>query len=170
MTEPKEKHDPFAFLAPRAVDWRELAAEDPADNGKQEETRKAKDELKSVLLTSLQMQHLVVLAGSGCSQSAGGPSMQDLWNEAVGKEPTKSATTVATKVNHDLTKQNIEAFLSRVEAFLQVTQDAEVNRFLDSSKQVILDKCSTFLETDKLGDHKTSFCIGSRVAVFEISA
>lgn len=155
MTTPEEKTVPTAFRAPGTDDWRELVARNADDKDQQEKTRKAKDELKSVLLTSLQMQHLVVLAGSGCSQSAGGPSMRDLWNEAVGKEPTKSAKAVASKVNHDLTKQNIEAFLSRVEAFLQVTQDTEINRFLDSSKQVILDKCSAFLDADKLGAHKT---------------
>jgi len=155
MPTAEQKTAPTAFRVPGLVEWRELVAADPADKGKQEETRKAKDELKSVLLTSLQMQHLVVLAGSGCSQSAGGPSMQDLWNEAVGKEPTKSAKAVASKVSHDLTIQNIEAFLSRIEAFLQVTQDTEINRFLDSSKQAILDKCSAFLAADKLGAHKT---------------
>ena len=63
-----------AFRAPRADDWRELVAENTDDRDQQEEARKANGELKNVLLVSLQMQHLVVLAGSGCSQSAGGPS------------------------------------------------------------------------------------------------
>jgi len=143
-----------AFLAPGAGDWRELVAENAADNDQQDEVRKAKDELKNMLLASLQMQHLVVLAGSGCSRSTGGPSMQDLWNGAVGEKPTDAAVATAKKVNHDLKDHNIEAFLSRVEAFLQVTQDAEVSNFLDSSKQLILDKCSAFLDPDKLRDHK----------------
>ena len=155
MTAPEQKTVASAFRAPSAVDWRELVAEDVADKAKQEEARKAKDELKNVLLASLQMQHLVVLAGSGCSQSAGGPSMQDLWNGAVGEEPTAGAKATAGKVNHDLKDQNIEAFLSRVEAFLQVNPDTVVSDFLDSSKQVILDKCSTFLDLKKLETHKT---------------
>lgn len=144
-----------AFRAPSAADWRELVAESGADKEQEENARKARDELKNVLLASLQMQHLVVLAGSGCSQSAGGPSMQDLWNGAVGKEPTVDAKAAAKKVNHDLKDQNIEALLSKIEAFLQVNQDKDVSAFLDSSKQVILDKCSAFLESGKLGDHKT---------------
>jgi len=155
MTAPEQKKVASAFWAPGAVDWRELAAEDVADKAKQEEARKAKGELKNVLLASLQMQHLVVLAGSGCSQSAGGPSMQDLWNGAVGEEPTADAKAAAGKVNHNLTVRNIEALLSRVEAFLQVNQDEDVSNFLDSSKQVILDRCSAFLDPKKLQTHKT---------------
>ena len=140
---------------PGAVDWRELVAENAADKDKQEEVRKAKDELKNVLLASLQMQNLLVLAGSGCSQSAGGPSMKDLWNGAVGEAPTARANATAGKVNHDPADQNIEAFLSRIEAFLQVNQDADVSAFLDASKQVILDKCSRFLDPENLETHKT---------------
>ena len=155
MTAPERETVASAFWAPGTDGWRELVAENADDKDQQEETRRAKDELKNMLLASLQMQHLVVLAGSGCSQSAGGPSMQDLWNGAVGGEPTVEATTAARKVNHDLNDQNIEAFLSRVEAFLQVTQDNDVSNFLKSSKQVILDKCSAFLDPGKLGDHKT---------------
>ncbi len=155
MTAPEGKTVVTAFRAPGAVEWRQLIVENAADKAEQEETRNAKDELKSVLLASLQMQHLVVLAGSGCSRSAGGPSMQDLWNGAVGENPTDAAKATAGKVNHALNDRNIEAFLSRVEAFLQVNQDEGVSAFLDSSKQVILAECSAFLDPEKLEAHKT---------------
>lgn len=155
MTEPERMTATSALRTPGAVDWRELVVGDAADKDKQEEAHKAKDELKNMLLASLQMQNLVVLAGSGCSLSAGGPSMQDLWVGAVGDKPTDGTIETAQKVNHDLTDRNIEGFLSRVEAFLQVNQDDGVGEFLDSSKQVILDKCSGFLDPDKLGAHKT---------------
>ena len=155
MIAPEQKTVTSALRAPGAVGWRELVAENAAGKDKQEEVRKAKDELKNVLLASLQMQNLVVLAGSGCSRSADGPSMNDLWNGAVGEAPTANANATARKVNHSLHDQNIETFLSRVEAFLQVNEDADVRAFLDSSKQVILDKCSTFLDPKKLETHKT---------------
>lgn len=142
------------FHTPGTGDWQALDTESAGDES-QEGVRKAKDELKNMLLASLQMQHLVVLAGSGCSRSAGGPSMQDIWNRAVGKKPTEDAKETAKKVNHDLADKNIEALLSRVEAFLQVNQDEAVRKFLGSSKQVILDQCSTFLDPDKLNDHET---------------
>lgn len=154
-TDPEQQKAALAFRAPGSGDWRALAAESADDESQQEEMRKAKDELKNALLASLQMQNLVVLAGSGCSRSAGGPSMLDLWNSAVGEEPKKEAKETAKKVNHDLADKNIEALLSRVEAFLQVNQDAAVSKFLNSSKQVILDQCSTFLDPDRLNDHET---------------
>lgn len=155
MTTPEQQKVVSAFRSPGSGDWRELVAESADDKGQQEEVRKAKDELKNMLLASLQMQHLVVLAGSGCSRSADGPSMQDLWNGAVGEEPTDGARETAEKVNHDLEDKNIEAFLSRVEAFLQVNQDEAVSTFLNSSKQVILEQCSQFLDPGKLKDHET---------------
>lgn len=155
MTVPERKTVTPAFKAPGVVDWRELMAVKSADKGKQEESRNAKEELKNALLTSLQMQNLAVLAGSGCSQSAEGPSMQDLWNGAVGEKPTNAATATAKKVYYDLNDQNIEAFLSKVEAFLQVNHDKDVSDFLYISKQAILDKCSAFLDPQKLEAHKT---------------
>lgn len=144
-----------AFRVPGSDNWRDLAAEDPKDENAKREVRNAKDELKNMLLSSLQMQHLVVLAGSGCSLSAGGPSMRDLWNGAVGEEPTVDAKKTATKVNHDLKNTNIEAFLSRVEAFLQVSEDEAVSAFLNRSKDSILKKCSQFLEPGKIKNHET---------------
>lgn len=81
--------------------------------------------------------------------------MQDLWIGAVGKEPTDTAKATAKKVKHELVNQNIEAFLSRIEAFLQVDPDDKVvSTFLDASKQVILNKCSEFLDPAKLAAHK----------------
>ena len=155
MTVPERKTETSAFRAPGAADWRELVADNADDKEQQEKARTAKDELKNVLLASLQMQHLVVLAGSGCSLSAGGPSMLHLWHDAVGETPSDMAKDTARKVNHDLTNTNIEAFLSRIEAFLQVNDDIEVAAFLNSSKKVILEKCSALLNPEKLVAHKT---------------
>lgn len=155
MTAPERKTVTSAFRTPGATDWRELVADNADGKDQQEKARTARDELKNVLLASLQMQHLVVLAGSGCSLSAGGPSMLDLWNDAVGESPSDIATDTSRKVNHDLTNTNIEVFLSRIEAFLQVREDKEVATFLNSSKKVILEKCSAFLNPEKLVAHKT---------------
>lgn len=99
MTASERKTVASAFRAPGALDWRELVAVNASAKDKQEETRRAKDELKNVLLASLQMQNLVVLAGSGCSQSAGEPSVQDLWNGAVGEEPTDAANRCKSAIS-----------------------------------------------------------------------
>lgn len=157
MTEPNAEQAETigAFRAPGAVDWRQLAAPGDAEDSQKNEAKSHKDELNNALLASLQMQHLVVLAGSGCSLSAGGPSMLDLWNDAVASVPTEAVKTIAAKVHHNLSEKNIEAFLSRIEALVHVNDDKAATDFLNDSKKVILDKCSGFLQTDKLEAHRT---------------
>lgn len=131
----------------------------------------AKDELKSFLLSSLQMQHVVVLAGSGTSLGpvTKGPSMWELWDYCVNANPgTGSAIRVvadnAAKViadtgyNVGVEKENIEALLSRCEAFLQVNSNNVVANFITASKKVILEKCSEFInsaDADQLAAHRT---------------
>lgn len=144
-----------AFRPPGAVDWHPLVAASDGDEAQKKELKNNKGELNNTLLASLQMQHLVVLAGSGCSLSADGPSMLNLWNYAVGKKPTDATTEIAAKVHHDLNDKNIEAFLSRIEAFVHVNADRSVAKFLNECKKVILEKCSTFIQTEKLDAHKT---------------
>lgn len=156
QTEPPEKEVAQAtFRAPGKGSWMPVFLDNTANDSDGTKRQKIADELKNVLLESLQMQHLVVLAGSGCSYAAGVPSMYDLWKKAVGEEPTESAKDIAQKVRHDLTDKNIESFLSRIEAYLQVNEDAAVARFLDDSKRVILQGCSGFLDRTKLEVHQT---------------
>ena len=155
MTPNEHQRTIRAFEAPGVSKWLPLVSDKTGDKDQQEEVRKAKDELRNVLLASLQMQHLVVLAGSGCSLAADGPSMADLWKAAVGDKSADAAKKVAQKVDYDLTDKNIEAFLSRAEAFCQINSDTEVSDWLAASKCTILDQCSGFPEPDKLGDHKT---------------
>ncbi|MCW5237941.1 SIR2 family protein [Verminephrobacter eiseniae] len=145
----------LAFKPPRATEWKALT---PAKQKDSEETtaRANQSELHNTLLASLQMQHLVVLSGSGCSFGAGGPSMSDLWQEVVGATPTDAAKAAAKTVGHDIATQNIEALLSRVEASLALKEDQTLKGFLDGSKSKILKKCSDFLVgEDKLEAHKT---------------
>lgn len=153
MTTANTERTASAYKGPSGCPWRSLA--DDADGGGQkEEVGQHQSELKHLLLTSLQMQNLVVLAGLGCSLEASGPSMLDLWNLAVGVEPTETAKETAEKVHHALQDKNIEALLSRVDSFLQVNDDEEVVQFARSSKRAILVKCSEFLKVDKLDAHK----------------
>jgi hypothetical protein len=139
-----------AFLEPGSNEWQSLAVT-PESEG-----RNPAESLKNALLASLKMQRLVVLAGSGCSLSAGGPSMGDLWESSVGTPPTAEAKRIAIKTHHDVDgNKNIEVFLSKAEAFLQVNEYGPVRKFLNSSKKVILDKCSGFLKPEHLGAHET---------------
>lgn len=143
----------LTFRKPGSVDWFTVSSESECNDSKKEALKSNKDELNNILRASLQMQNLVVLAGSGCSLAAGGPSMSDLWVAAVGEKPQHETIDVAQNVNHDITYKNIEAFLSRAEAFLQIKDDDDVATFLNRSKKVILDKCSGFAEAERLDSH-----------------
>lgn len=146
----------LTFKAPASDEWRALKIESQEDDH-QKKTKAARDALKETLLTSMQMQHIVVLAGSGTSLGpVGGPSMNDLWDASIGKPPTRAATDTIKTINYDLTASNIEEFLSKAEAYLQVKEDdVDVKNFVNSCKKVILNKCSTFLDVGKLNAHKT---------------
>jgi hypothetical protein len=155
MTESAISAGQLKFKAPTSDEWRVLQV-DSQNKDEQEMTKATRDTLKEALLTSLQMQHIVVLAGSGTSRGlVGGPSMKDLWNSAIGNTPNKAATDTAKKINYCLTTPNIEEFLSKAEAYLQVMGDTDVMSFVNSCKKVILDRCSTFLNVERLGAHKT---------------
>ena len=157
--------------------WKKLNHQIPAGTDSAEEQKivaaekAAKDELKSFLLSSLQMQHVVVLAGSGTSLGpiTKGPSMCDLWDYCVNSNPgtgnkkrtiAEAAKNVIAKIRYDvaLEKENIEALLSRCDAFLQVNSSTDVTTFITNSKAVILNKCSEFIDpadANQLAAHRT---------------
>lgn len=141
------------YLAP-SEKWNSLAKQGQTQT---DEEKKAQETLKEVLLASLQMQNLVVLTGCGTSLSVGGPSMKDLWDAAIGKAPTSAAAKVAKVINYDLKtpSPNIEDFLSRCDAYLQINDDRDVKTFVDDCKKVILEKCTAFLDIKNLDGHKT---------------
>ena len=157
MTESTTSAGQLKFKKPSSDEWHALSV-DGQDRDQEKKTNDARDVLKETLLASLQMQHTVVLSGSGTSlDPVGGPSMKDLWDATIGKTPNKVATDTAKKINYDLTTPtpNIEEFLSKAEAYLQVKDDADVKSFVNSCKKAIIEKCSTFLDVGKLDAHKT---------------
>lgn len=153
MTTDNGKQPVKAFKTPRNVEWRPLEAK-PNDEDQRKRAKNNQEELRDMLMGSLQMQHVVVLAGSGCSLTAGAPSMSNLWDAAVGEPATNKATAAARAVNHDLAIKNIEALLSRIEASLQLDQQEALRDFLNESKSVILERCSNFLDEEKLAAHR----------------
>jgi hypothetical protein len=130
----------------------------------------AREELKAVLLSSLQMQHVVALAGSGTSLGEiNGPSMWTLWDHCVNsnpdtgtdkRTPTAQAQAVISEIGYEVAveNENIEALLSRCDAYLQFKKSAEVEKFVSGSKAVILKECTAFLDgadESKLASHRT---------------
>lgn len=165
------------FFGPESGIWKVLKPEIPAGIQPEAEqklntdAKNAGEELKAFLLSSLQMQHVVVLAGSGTSLGsvAKGPSMWALWDFCVNSNPgtgnakrtvMPEAEKVIAEVGYDvkIEKENIEALLSRCDAYLQVREGKDVATFITASKKVILDKCSEFLDPadeKQLAAHRT---------------
>ena len=165
------------FFDPEAAAWKELKPDIPTGTDLAEEQRiltaskGAKEEVKSFLLSSLQMQHVVVLAGSGTSLGpvTKGPSMWTLWDYCVNDNPgtgavarvtSPKAAKVIDEIGYDLAteEENIESLLSRCEAYLQVKSSADVTSFITESKKLILDKCSEFIDpadASQLAAHRT---------------
>ena len=164
------------FFSPETGSWKALKPDvsSEKDEAKQQQmlsaAASAREELKSVLLSSLQMQHVVALAGSGTSLGpVGGPSMWKLWDHCVNlnpetgdakRTPTAQAEAVINEIGYEIAveKENIEALLSRCDAYLQIKKSAEVENFVSASKKVILRLCSVFLDgadESKLASHRT---------------
>ncbi|MFN3408991.1 MAG: SIR2 family protein [Limisphaerales bacterium] len=144
-----------SFRSPRNTDWRPLEVENDADESTVNKAQQAREELSQMLLSSLKMEHVGVLAGSGCSKGVGGPSMSDLWNAIVGETPSNDAKKVVDTIGFDLSNTNIEAFLSHIEAWRSLKSDNDVEGFLTGAKKAILEKCTAFLDPKKLQAHET---------------
>jgi hypothetical protein len=165
------------FFDREADAWKEIKPDVPVGTDPSEAQRilaaskGAKEDLKTILLSSLQMQHVVVLAGSGTSLGpvTKGPSMWALWDYCVNENPGNGtpfgapspvAARVIAEIGYDLAveKENIEALLSRCEAYLQVNKSPDVESFITDSKRVILRKCAEFIDpadASQLAAHRT---------------
>lgn len=150
------------FRKPGSHDWESLQIPSTSDATKDNATEdvhkveQANEILKSTLLQSLQMQHLIVLAGSGCSYYAGGPKMSALWDMIIGEKPSDDAKNTAKTVHYDLdNEKNIEKFLSQIEAFLSFMPDKKIKTFLENAQKKILGACHEFIAKAKLDSHNT---------------
>lgn len=95
---PNASEQIHSFRPPKLSEWQSLAVGSDTDENAKRNVEQAKESLNQTLLSSLKMEHFVVLAGSGCSLSVGGPSMTNLWNAVVGEAPSDEAKEVAAKV------------------------------------------------------------------------
>lgn len=116
-----------------------------------------------ILLRSLQLPNLSFFAGSGTSLGeVGGPSMWDLWVQAMWKNPSakkddvdygclkETAFKVCDKVKYSEKEYpNIEHFLSQCDAYLSFHNDKAVSDFLNEVKSIILDQCQKFITSGK---------------------
>ena len=185
--ETKSTNANLKFLPPSQDEWLELYPiidEGDVDSEiKKRKATEAKEVLRETLLAALQMPNLLVFAGSGTSLGTkiGGPSMWDLWDFAMnknpptaqGKKPTlrKESMELIKMVGYDLQvqKENIEALLSRCEAYLEVHTDKSVQDFVKECKRITLEKCSNFLWDNTSGEWKDKKLDGHGVFLHRLS-
>ncbi|NTU73264.1 SIR2 family protein [Candidatus Roizmanbacteria bacterium] len=115
-----------------------------------------------LLSDAISADNLLVLAGSGASlvvvDSKGKsvlPSMGDLWNVAKGE---KDFAEVARIVGYDITKENIEGFLSRCESSLEfISKDdkTKVENLLKVIRSRIGELCGVVNPDTELDVHET---------------
>ncbi len=129
------------FIVPGMATW-DTAAKNT--DGEAEGPPGGAEKLSNFLLASLQMQNLLVLAGSGTSFEVGGPSMAQLWKKCVGEPVTEDAKRVfeTVKYGNNAGQENIEDLLSRCDAHLVVNpSDEPIATFRTESIGKILAEC-----------------------------
>lgn len=151
MSEEKKEIEKVMFLSPATSVWKN--AETIADELNDDENQDHASELQGILLSSLQMQNVCVLSGSGTSlgDTLKGPSMKDLWEYCAyieygtNTDINPAFISVAKKIKYKLDpdNQNIEDFLSKCDAYQQVHDDAaDVIAIVSECKNTIIKKCS----------------------------
>ena len=148
------------YFAPNFDNWKPLSA-DGTEVDTTDSVAKNRAALNEVLLSSMQMQNLVVLSGCGTSLGdGGGPSMWNLWElcTKVDNKYTVAAKAVFKATNYKYEDcENIEVLLSLCEAHLQINNDSEssVKKFIEFCKDKILSACNFDKSDDFLSGHKT---------------
>ena len=153
----QSENNKIQYLGPSSTRWKTL--ESNTENS--ESTKENSEELKSTLLSSLQMQNLCVLAGSGTSLGdVGGPSMADLWKKAaydIIKGELKGSVVKVSKLigfDPEAANPNIEEFLSRCDAYLQFKEDNKIQALVKSFKAVVVRECSFVNDKTNLRSHQ----------------
>lgn len=119
----------------------------------EQKAKEHREKLTSFLLTSLQMQNLMVFAGSGTSLACGYPSMRDFWKYARGR---CGFFEVARSVGQPEADENVENLLSRCEAALYVDDSRDDVRALrDDVRRKIHHDCGEDAHLQKLDVHRT---------------
>jgi len=95
------------FLSPNETEWKVIK---PDSEEQEEKTAcdKNKRVLNELFCSSMQMQNIVVLSGSGTSLGdAGGPSIADLWKNCTKEKGKYTETTnkIAKTISYDISDE-----------------------------------------------------------------
>lgn len=122
----------------------------------------SKETLSEILLKSLQLPNLSLFAGSGTSLAeVGGPSMWNLWQRSMLIDPNATKddftfnllkpdaeTTIKAVKYTETANPNIEHFLSQCDSYLSFNEDSDIEKFINSVKEIIVNECSSFIDRE----------------------
>jgi hypothetical protein len=133
---------PLKFRLPGATKWEEYGLTASHDDHDTSVTA-ARERLSSFLTSSLQMQHLLVLAGSGTSFGVEGPKMAELWEKCIGASPSDEVKRILKALSYGTAREerDVEELLSRCDAFLSFNTDAGIEKFRHEAITKILTRC-----------------------------
>lgn len=107
---------------------------------------------------SRHFDNTIVLTGAGSSFGIGkteikGMTMKKLWEEIVNECGKESIEKLGKKINYkidDITKVNLEEFLSHASLFLLLYNDtcSEVEEIVNKIKQIIINNCTIIMPED----------------------
>lgn len=161
----KIDNNKIKFLSPNSDEWCNLKS-DEREGEKQDSCNKNKKALNELLLSSMQMQNIVVLSGCGTSLgTVNGPSMSKLWDSCTKKNNMypENVENILKKLNYDFLdekKNNIEELLSLCESYIQINPEDDkaqdnVKKFYENCKDSILKTCNFKTDETSLSAHKT---------------
>ena len=107
---------------------------------------------------SRHFDNMIVLTGAGSSFGIGkteikGMTMKKLWEEIVNKCGKESIEKLGKKINYkidDITRANLEEFLSHASLYLLLYHDtdSEVKEIVNKIKQIIISNCTIIMPED----------------------
>lgn len=107
---------------------------------------------------SRHFDNMIVLTGAGSSFGIGkteikGMTMKKLWGEIVNKCGKESIEKLGKKINYkidDITRANLEEFLSHASLYLLLYHDtdSEVKEIVNKIKQIIISNCTIIMPED----------------------
>jgi hypothetical protein len=157
----KDKNREIKFLLPKSEEWQSIKTANEDEPAKSKAMQN-QEQLHQQMLSAMQMQNLVVLAGCGTSLGKiTGPSMKDLWNKCTkdgSLNYTETAKNIFTKTGYDNSDEmnvNIEDLLSLCEAYFSISPHRTIYDFIEASKKEILTACSFTKTENSLAGHKT---------------
>lgn len=153
---PRDQNKPVRARIPSWNCWKQITRS-PEEDAEEPASTRSCEQFSAYLLSSLQMQNLLILSGLGTSRHVDGPDMRDLWEACVsGGSEAAAPTLESVRYGKVEGERNIEELLSRCDAVLQVDPNVpRIAEFRSHAIETILKLCrQPGSDSDRLDLHR----------------